>query len=320
MRNYFSKLQICTSIPIVNSAALTRLIILSSFLLVLLVNGCAQQEPAQSQAYVHPELLVDVSELEERITTDPDLFLIDAREDEPQAVIPGAVHFSAVREVTDPDHAIQGYLINPDDFARKMSELGLENNSRVVIYDEGNNLASARLFYALDYYGFNNASLLNGGLEAWQAAGNEMSDSISRLPESNFTVEVQEALMCDFDYVTQASTSDNIVIFDARSAAEFSGEDVRAERGGHIPNAVNIEWNRVIAKDGIPYFLPAEQISALLTEQGITPDKEIIPHCQSNVRGSHVYFTLRLMGFDSVRPYEGSWYEYGNRPDAEIIQ
>src|SRR5690625_5634341 len=102
--------------------------------------------------------------MKERITTDPDLFLNDALEDEPQAVIPGAVHFSAVRVVTDPDHAIQGYLINPDDFARKMSELGLENNSRVVIYDEGDNLASARLFYALVYCGFSYASLPHGGL------------------------------------------------------------------------------------------------------------------------------------------------------------
>src|SRR5690625_4839340 len=146
MRNYFSKLQICTSIPIVNSAALTRLIILSPFLLVRLVNGSAQQEPGQSQAYVHPGLLGDVSEREERITTDPDLFRIDAREDEPQAVIPGAVHFSAVREVTDPDHAIQGYLINPDDFARKMSEFGLERNRRDDLYDEYTNLASERRF------------------------------------------------------------------------------------------------------------------------------------------------------------------------------
>src|SRR5690625_5749761 len=112
MRNYFSKLQICTSIPIVNSAALTRLIILSSFLLVLLVNGCAQQEPAQSQAYVHPELLVDVSELEERITTDPDLFLIDAREDEPQAVIPGAVHFSARSEEHTAELQSRGHLVS----------------------------------------------------------------------------------------------------------------------------------------------------------------------------------------------------------------
>ncbi|MGF1669455.1 MAG: sulfurtransferase, partial [Balneolaceae bacterium] len=91
-----------------------------------------------------------------------------------------------------------------------------------------------------------------------------------------------------------------------------------AERSGHIPNAVNLEWNNVLQDGDIPYFKPAQEIQELFASRGITPDKEIIPHCQTNVRGSHAYFTLRLMGYDSVRPYEGSWAEYGNREDTII--
>lgn len=282
--------------------------------------GCSQDEQTLTQSYINPDLLVNVTDLEDLLMQENDLLLIDTRAEIPETVIPGAVHFPAISALTNPEHPIQGYLVGPELFQQKMRDLGLENNNRVVIYDGGNNLSSTRLFYALDYYGFNNAALLNGGLEAWTAAGNDVADSIETLPESNFVVDIQEALMCDFDYVTQASSSDDIVIFDVRSADEYSGEDVRAERGGHIPNAVNLEWNKMLETDGIPYFLPAEKISALLNEAGITPDKEIIPHCQSNVRGSHAYFTLRLMGYDSVRPYEGSWYEYGNRPDAEIVR
>lgn len=117
----------------------------------------------------------------------------------------------------------------------------------------------------------------------------------------------------------QAAEDPNKVIFDARSAAEFSGDDERAARSGHIPNAVHLEWSEVLLEGDIPYFKPAADIQEMFTSKGITPDKEVIPHCHTNVRGSHAYFTLRLMGYDSVRPYEGSWAEYGNREDA-IIQ
>ena len=124
--------------------------------------------------------------------------------------------------------------------------------------------------------------------------------------------------MCDFEYVTAASSAEDKVIFDARSEDEYTGEVARAEQGGHIPNAVHLEWSNVLESEGIPYFLPADSIQAKYTELGITPDKEVIPHCQSNVRGSHAYFTLRLMGYDSVRPYEGSWADYGNREGASV--
>ena len=124
--------------------------------------------------------------------------------------------------------------------------------------------------------------------------------------------------MCDFEYVTTASSAEDKVIFDARSEEEYTGEVARAAQGGHIPNAVHLEWSNVLESEGIPYFLPADSIQAKYTELGITPDKEVIPHCQSNVRGAHAYFTLRLMGYDSVRPYEGSWADYGNREGATV--
>ncbi|MCA1801686.1 MAG: hypothetical protein LC662_04410 [Rhodothermaceae bacterium] len=77
---------------------------------------------------------------------------------------------------------------------------------------------------------------------------------------------------------------------------------------------------KVLEPEGIPYFLPASAIQHQYDALGITRDKEVIPHCHTNVRGSHAYFTLRLMGYDSVRAYEGSWSEYGNREDAVVTK
>lgn len=280
--------------------------------------ACSEMDQGPFTDYPNSHLLISAEQLQELILTDSDFLLIDTREETGDTLIPGALHFSAIQELSDPDVPIASYLIGSELFGEKMSRLGLNNGDRVIIYDAGNSLAAARLFYALDYYGFSGASLLNGGLQSWLSHGFETVEQPSSREPGDFVVEIQEALMCDINYIMEAANSPDKIIFDARSVAEFTGEEVRTERGGHIPNAVNIEWSRVLEPEDIPYFLPAEEIRILFEESGITPDKEVIPHCHTNVRGSHAYFTLRLMGYDSVRPYEGSWAEYGNRQDALI--
>ena len=291
---------------------------LSIFLFIFVITAC-ETAPVETEpeSYPNADLLIDAEDLN-TIKSEPGIIVIDAREEPGDTLVPGSVHFAARSELVDPDHPIEKYLIGSDEFERKMQDLGLSGGSRVIIYDAGNQLSSARLFYALEYYGFGNAALLNGGIQGWLDASLPIESQITVLDDGDFEVSVNEAVMCDFETVTAASEDENIVIFDARSSEEYSGEEVRAERGGHIPNAVNFEWNKVLQSEDTPYYLPADSIQTMLTNFGITPDKEIITHCQSNVRGSHAYFTLRLMGYDSVRAYEGSWFEYGNREDAVV--
>lgn len=295
-----------------------KTLLIIPFLLSALLIGCTvAEEEGPLTEYPNSHLLLSADELQQ-ILTEEEIFLIDARGSESDSLISGATHFPAVSELIDPDYPVDSYLIGPDLFQEKMRELGVNNDSKVIIYDDGNHLAAARLFYAMDYYGFSNARLVNGGMAAWIEAGFPIADQYTVHEPGSFQFDVQEALMCDFEYIMEASNDPNKIIFDARSAGEYSGEVVRSERGGHVPNAVNLEWSSVLEPEGVPTFLPAEEIRVMFEELGITPDKEVIPHCQSNVRGSHAYFTLRLMGYDTVRPYEGSWAEYGNRSDAVI--
>jgi len=289
--------------------------------IALLLMACTTEEEAYQDITEYPNshLLLEAPELAE-IMRDDEILLIDTRGELTDTLINGAVHFSAISELTDPDHPVEHFLIGPEAFQEKMRQIGLDNNDRVVLYDDGNSLSAARLFYALDYYGFSNASILNGGLKSWVANGFPVSDSPKTPDQGTFQFEINEAVSCDISYVMEAADDPNKVIFDARSAAEFTGDDERSERSGHIPNAVHLEWSSVLADGDIPYFKPAGEIQELFSSRGITPDKEVIPHCHTNVRGSHAYFTLRLMGYDSVRPYEGSWSEYGNREDAIIQQ
>jgi thiosulfate/3-mercaptopyruvate sulfurtransferase len=289
--------------------------LITSFILF----GCsptADNEPLTD--YPNSHLLLDAAELNQMLQND-DILLIDVRGELPDTLIPGAVHFAAVSELIDSDHPVEFYLIGPEVFQEKMRSIGLNPDDRVVIYDDGNSLASARLFYALDYYGFSNTAILNGGIQSWLAEGFEISTGAAQPEPGTFSFNVNEAKSCDINYIMEASNDPDKIIFDARSAGEYTGEDARAEKSGHIPNAVNLEWSRVLQQEGIPYFLPAQEIQDKFTALGITPDKEVISHCHTNVRGSHAYFTLRLMGYDSVRTYEGSWAEYGNAPNA-IVQ
>jgi thiosulfate/3-mercaptopyruvate sulfurtransferase len=286
-------------------------------LISMILASCSPKQPT----YPNAELLLTAEAFQKEARL-PNTLVIDARTSFTawkDGHIPGSAYLHARRDLEDKQHPVEHYLIGPDAFQDLMRAIGLQNNTRVLIYDEGNALGAARLFYALEYYGFQGRiSVLNGGIAAWKAAELPLSasaeddgGSADRNP-GNFLSRVQESRQCDLAYVRGVEPGSNRIILDVRSAEEHEGTDVRAARGGHIPGAVNLEWSHVLVGGDVPYFKSFQEIDSLYTSLGITRDKEVIPHCHTNVRGSHAYFTLRLMGFDSVRPYEGSWSEFGN--------
>ncbi|WNF38630.1 sulfurtransferase [Bacillaceae bacterium IKA-2] len=268
--------------------------------------------------YPNADLLVDVDWVEENLTNQ-DVRFVDLRaEGFEGGHIPGAVHVTW-QDLNDPDASVGGVLANEDLFEALMGELGINNDTLVIAYDDGNSMAAARLFYALEYYGHEQVKILNGGFTAWLTSGKDITTEAKEVEMASFTAEVNENLAVDMDFVIANLENDNCVILDARSPDEHSGEDIRAERGGHIPSSVNVDWteaNQVI--DGVPSFKSKEDLEELFGAAGVDREKMIIPYCQTNVRGAHSYFVLRLLGFEDVRPYEGSWSEWGNEESAPI--
>jgi len=295
-------------------------------LVSLLFIACSSPEPLDPNNYPNSGLLLDAVEFESHLSH-PDVLVIDVRasfDEYKSAHIPGAVYFHARRDMVDKQNPVENFMVEADDFQDLMQSIGVNRNSRILIYDEGDALGSARLFYGLENYGFEGSvSILNGGMAAWKAE--EKATNTADLEtleittaQGDFVSRRQEDKQCDIAYVTGVEPGSNKVIFDVRSAEEFGGTDVRAERGGHIPGAINLEWSEVLVEGDVPLFKPFPEIQAIYDSLGITRDKEVIPHCHTNVRGSHAYFTLRLMGYDSVRPYEGSWSEYGNAAGVPV--
>ena len=287
--------------------------------LLFYLTNSASAEITDRTEYPNASLLFEAEDLSE-LMRDSNTVLIDMRaEAYTEGHIPGALWFGGITALVNTTHEVEQYLVDAQEFQQLMRTVGVNQDSRILIYDEGDGLGASRLFYALSLYGHENSAVLNGGIAAWKAGDYPLETDGDIPTPGNFTVEVNEARFCDVTFLTQNLERDDLVILDARSPDEFSGEEQRSTRSGHIPGAVNLEWrNFVQIDDDVPFFKSPDEIAALLEERGITPDKEVVTHCQSNVRGSHAFFTLRLMGYDSVRAYEGSWFEWGNREDTPI--
>jgi thiosulfate/3-mercaptopyruvate sulfurtransferase len=117
--------------------------------------------------------------------------------------------------------------------------------------------------------------------------------------------------------VRDAIDDDGAVVLDVRSEDEYTGRNVRAKRGGHVPGAAHVEWTDATAGDNV--LKPLEELRAMYEAQGVTPDKDVIAHCQLGVRASHTWFVLKhVLGYPNVRNYDGSWAEWGNRDDSPI--
>jgi thiosulfate/3-mercaptopyruvate sulfurtransferase len=273
-----------------------------------------------SDTYPNAQLLTDVKWVEEH-AKDANVKIIDVRSKGYEAGhIPGAIALNSGQLKDSKNNTV----IDKDKFSEVFSNLGVNADTTIVLYDEGNGNGATRVFYALEYYGHKDkVKLLNGGFPAWQAASKDVSTDVPTVTKGQFTAVPNDKLITTKEELQQLNLQ-GCVLLDVRSAKEYTGEDLRGNKnGGHLKNAVNKEWSEAIdqnAADGVPKFKSYPDLKAAYENIGVVQDKTIIPYCQTNVRGAHTYFTLRLLGYSDVAPYEGSWAEWGNADDTEIVK
>jgi len=266
--------------------------------------------------YTNPHLLCSVDELKSRLQ-DPKLVLMDMRPPEAYANghIPGARSFDifGISLIDTRPEALDAFLWMIEHLIQAK---GVNSDSTVVVYDDIAGMRSARLFWFLEFFGHDDVHMLNGGFNAWQAAGLPVTQEAAVPKGGNFKMKPRSERIATAEDVRARLNNPSAVIVDTRSDAEYTGQLVRSRRGGAIPGAVHLEWTNNLNEKG--FFKSADELTKMYAEKNIGPEKEVIPHCQGAYRSAHTYLALRLLGYPKVRNYLGSWGEWGNRLDLPI--
>lgn len=215
-------------------------------------------------------------------------------------------------------NGVPGTLPPADQVGQVIEKAGIGNQTRVVIYDDGNGLWASRLFWTLEYLGHQKVALLEGGLSGWIEDGGALQTEETTNSRADFQIRIQPDKLADERWLLQNLDNRRVKVVDSRNPEEYTGKDKQAARGGHIPGASNIDW--VLNLDTVrrQTFLPLTELEKLYEQEEATRDKEIVTYCQIGIRAAHSYFTLRLLGYEYVRLYDGSWAEWGNSADTPI--
>jgi thiosulfate/3-mercaptopyruvate sulfurtransferase len=264
-------------------------------------------------------LLIAPAELAERIAQQRPLRILDARPASQFAAghLPGALHLdpfgiSLIDSRPEPLRAFEWIM-------QHLLELrGVTRDEPVVVYEQHSGMRAARLVWLLWLFGHPDARLLDGGIARWGSERRPIAREAVREPEtaSVLAVERRPEHVATVDDVLAAIGNRKTVIVDARSRAEYTGELVRAARGGSVPGAVHLEYTANLTADG-RYRSPGE-LRTMYEAVGVTPDRAVITYCQGGYRAAQSWIALRVAGYPRVQSYVGSWNEWGNRPDLPI--
>jgi len=274
--------------------------------------------------YANPEVLVDTDWVAAHLN-DPKVRLLESNEDillYETGHIPGALKLDWVGDLNDP--MVRDYL-DKAQFEALMSRFGIANDTTVVFYGDKNNWWATYALWVFKLFGHEDARIVNGGRKKWIDEGRELTKDMPQYPATQYQAKERNdtEIRAFRDQVRESLGK--VALVDVRSPDEYTGKKLHmpeypqegALRGGHIPSAQNIPWAQAANEDGT--FKSREQLEALYTGKGITPDKDVIAYCRIGERSSHSWFVLKyLLGYKNVRNYDGSWTEWGNSVGVPI--
>jgi thiosulfate/3-mercaptopyruvate sulfurtransferase len=272
-----------------------------------------------------PRYLIDARALSERLGA---VRLVDLRPAEDFALghIPGSAHLDLYGvSLNDSSEApLNAFLAI---FRVLFGARGVSAERPVVIYDHESGERAARAVWLLAVLGHPDARLLDGGTQAWAAAGGALV-TVTQAPAPvdpakapptapPFKGKINLDLLASRFDVHDAIGDENAVILDVRRESEYRGTEKRARRVGTSPGAVHVFWREHLDAKGM--YRPADEIRKLYESRGVTPDKTVIPLCQGGYRSASTFIALKSLGYPRVRNYVSSWGEWGNREDSKIV-
>ncbi|HZU13660.1 MAG TPA: sulfurtransferase [Chloroflexota bacterium] len=235
--------------------------------------------------------------------------------------IPGAVGWNWKTDLQR--HPVRD-IPTKEEWEALLARSGIGNDTTVILYGDNNNWFAAFAYWLFKLYGHENVRLLNGGRKKWLDEGRETTTEQPSVQPASYTAqEPARELRAVRDQVARALDDAQSSLVDVRSPGEFSGRLLApenlpqegAQRGGHIPGAVNVPWATAVAEDGT--FKPLEELRNVYS--GVRPEETVYTYCRIGERSAHTWFVLReLLGYPDVRNYDGSWTEWGSLIGAPI--
>jgi thiosulfate/3-mercaptopyruvate sulfurtransferase len=240
-----------------------------------------------------------------------------------KAHIPGAVFFD-IDAIADHSTGLPHMLPDPVAFASAMRRLGIGDGMKIVVYDSVGLFSAPRVWWTFRAFGKRDVAVLDGGLPKWIAEGRPLAEGETLSQPRHFTARLDHALVASLDDMRDASAKagkpGGPQIIDARSAPRFQGDELEPRpglRSGHIPGARNLPWGNLVA-DG--RLKPANELAAAFAAAGYDSSRPVVTTCGSGVTASILALALAVTGRDAVPVYDGSWSEWGMRPDLPIAQ
>ncbi|MGE8496556.1 MAG: rhodanese-like domain-containing protein [Pseudomonas sp.] len=267
-------------------------------------------------AFTELPLVIEPADLAEHLNA-PQLILVDLTSSARYAAghIPGA-RFADPKRTQLGQPPAPGLLPEKAQLEQLFAELGHRDDAIYVVYDDEGGGWAGRFIWLLDVIGHNRYHYLDGGLHAWLAEERELSTEQPAALSGKVALTLHDDPTATREYLISRLGAADLAIWDARGPTEYSGEKALAAKAGHIPGAVNFEWTA--GMDQARQLRIRRDMPAILKDLGITPDKEVITHCQTHHRSGFTYLVAKALGYPRIKAYAGSWGEWGNHPDTPV--
>ena len=238
-----------------------------------------------------------------------------------QLHIPHALHLKP-KFLVRQDEQATGLLPDVEGLQELIRYLNISPEHHVVVYDDEGGAWAGRLIWNLHCLGFENTSLLNGGIHAWLAAGLSTTSEVEQFEPVSALVQVDQAKIqqyrIEYTELLEKVQSSQVQLWDCRTEDEYTGLRLAARRGGHIPNALHFEWSTALNRENHLRLHPLERTQQRLEQLGFNLNEPVVVYCQSHHRSGLAYILGRLLGWN-IQAYDGAWSEWGNRLDSPII-